>query len=183
MAKMTEIYTCKQGQELKAAQLYTSPDAMTKAQAEVDAREKCQADHTIAKIAYFIVDEGGNDKHLYTYKTPDVMVAKKRQAPPKTATKAPAKAPSAPQATKPSPQPKRSAPSLLSRVVSWALTDEADDGKPAAKKTTGPKDTGPMDDDIEAADNTKAKASKPKKKQPSMLSRVVSAALTEDVKK
>ncbi len=174
MAKMTEIYTCKQGQELKTGHLYTSPDAMTKGQAEVDAREKCQADHTIAKVAYFIVDEGGNDKHLYTYKTPDVMVAKKRQAPPKTATKAP---------PKPSPQPKRSAPSLLSRVVSWALTDEAGDGKPAAKKTTGPKDTGPMDDDIEAADNTKAKASKPKKKQPSMLSRVVSAALTEDVKK
>jgi hypothetical protein len=39
-----------------------------------------------------------------------------------------------------------------------------------------------MDDDIEAADDTKAKASKPNKK-PSMFSRVVSAALTENVKK
>ena len=72
MSSVTEIYVCKPGQELKKGKLFTSSDIHDRQAAEMDARERCGFDDTIAKIAYYAIQDDGGYKSILIYDNPDV---------------------------------------------------------------------------------------------------------------
>jgi hypothetical protein len=72
MSSVTEIYVCKLRQELKKGKLFTSGDIHTREDAERDAKERCGRDDTIAKIAYYAIQDDGGFKSILTYENPDV---------------------------------------------------------------------------------------------------------------
>ncbi len=67
MAEVTEIYICKEGQQLKDGKLEVSLDIVDKPQAEFDARARCHKDNTLKKIAYYRLNEEGDFHCFYTY--------------------------------------------------------------------------------------------------------------------
>lgn len=62
----TEIYICKPGQALKEGKVEYS-DIDNRAEAEADAKYRCNADPTIAKIAYYAVTPDGDFRCIYTH--------------------------------------------------------------------------------------------------------------------
>jgi hypothetical protein len=72
MSSVTEIYVCKLQQDLKKGKLFTSGDIHDRADAELDARERCASDDTIAKIGYYAVDDEGGFKSILIYENPNV---------------------------------------------------------------------------------------------------------------
>jgi hypothetical protein len=62
----TEIYICKPGQALKEGRVEYS-DIDNRAEAEADAKRRCDGDPTIAKIAYYAVTPDGDFRCIYTH--------------------------------------------------------------------------------------------------------------------
>lgn len=67
----TEVYSCKPGQKLKEGRLDYAPDVETKGQAEADAKRRCKADPSLAKVAYYRVFEDGRFRMLLAYTNPN----------------------------------------------------------------------------------------------------------------
>ena len=67
----TEVYSAKPGQKLKEGRLDYAPHIETKEQAEADAKRRCQADPTLAKVAYYLVSEDGRFRMLHSYTNPN----------------------------------------------------------------------------------------------------------------
>ncbi|TAN75836.1 MAG: hypothetical protein EPN20_02365 [Magnetospirillum sp.] len=100
----TEIYICKDGQDLKQGKLVYSSDIDDRAGAEEDAKRRCQGDPTIKKIAYYKVASDGDFRVFFSYTNPNCKPAAK----PQPAGAAPKK--------KPQPAKKKPPPSLLERI-------------------------------------------------------------------
>ncbi len=81
MSGITEIYVCKLGERLEDGTLQTTVDIRSREQAERDAREMCERDPTIGKIAYYSVREDGNNRHLLTYTNPGNVLRTLREPP------------------------------------------------------------------------------------------------------
>jgi hypothetical protein len=71
MSGATEIYLCKAGQELKQGRMEFSDSITTRAEAEVDAVQRCKWDKKLAKIAYYAVNDEGDFKIILTYNNPN----------------------------------------------------------------------------------------------------------------
>ena len=68
----TEIYICKEGQSLKQGKIeYGEIDS--KVEAQSDAVARCKRDQTIAKIAYYSVNEDGDFRIFFTYNNPHLV--------------------------------------------------------------------------------------------------------------
>ncbi len=67
----TEVYSCKDGQALKEGTLDYAPDITTRAEAEPDAKRRCQQDITIRKVAYYQVTPDGKFRMFYSYTNPN----------------------------------------------------------------------------------------------------------------
>lgn len=66
----TEIYICKEGQSLKQGKIeYGEIDSKDEAQSDAVAR--CKRDRSIAKIAYYSVNENGDFRIFFTYNNPN----------------------------------------------------------------------------------------------------------------
>jgi len=76
----TEIYICRDGQELKQGKLEYSDDIDHRESAETDAKRRCKLDRTIKKVAYYKVAADGEFRMFYSYTNPDCKPAPK--APP-----------------------------------------------------------------------------------------------------
>lgn len=72
MSGATEIYLCKPGQELKQGRVEYSDSISTKAEAEIDALQRCKWDKSLAKIAYYAVNDEGDFKIILTYNNPHI---------------------------------------------------------------------------------------------------------------
>ena len=96
----TEIYICKDGQELKQGKLVYSEDVDDRESAEDDAKHRCKTDQTIKKIAYYKVSSSGDFRVFFSYTNPDCKPAPK----PRPASAAPVRRPAA-QKKKPPPPP------------------------------------------------------------------------------
>ncbi len=101
----TEIYSCKDGQELKQGKLDYS-DIEDRGEAEDDAKRRCQRDPSIKKVAYYKVAADGEFRMFYSYTNSNCKPAPKIAA---GAGSAPKKRPVA---KKPPPPP----PGLLARL-------------------------------------------------------------------
>ncbi len=99
----TEIYICKDGQELKQGKLVYSDDVVDREGAEEDAMRRCKGDPTIKKVAYYKVTASGDFRVFFSYTNPNCKPAPKLQtgAPPKK---------------KPHVAKKKPPPSLLERL-------------------------------------------------------------------
>jgi hypothetical protein len=73
----TEIYSCKDGQELKQGKLDYSSDITTREQAEADAKRRCTRDPSLKKVAYYKVAADGEFKVFYSYTNPNCKPAPK----------------------------------------------------------------------------------------------------------
>ncbi len=67
----TEVYSCKDGQALKEGKLDYAPNIATRAEAEPDAKRRCQQDPTIRKVAYYTVSPDGKFRLFYSYTNPN----------------------------------------------------------------------------------------------------------------
>ena len=72
MSSVTEIYVCKLRQEMKSGKLFTSNDIHSRHDAEMDARERCGFDDSIAKIGYYGVEGDVSYKIILMYENPNV---------------------------------------------------------------------------------------------------------------
>ncbi len=66
----TEIYICKEGQSIKNGRMVMSHDIENKADAETDAKERCQYDKKAYKLIYYRVTLEGDFKLIFTYTNP-----------------------------------------------------------------------------------------------------------------
>lgn len=62
----TEVYICKAGQSLKQGKVEYA-DIDNRNEAEADAKQRCSADPTIAKIAYYVIKDDGDFRCIYTH--------------------------------------------------------------------------------------------------------------------
>ena len=93
----TEIYSCREGQELKQGKLDYS-DIEDRETAEVDAKRRCKLDPTIKKVAYYKVAADGEFRMFFSYTNPNckpVPKARPVSAPPSARKAAPKKKPAA----------------------------------------------------------------------------------------
>ena len=81
MSGITEIYICKDGQSLEEGKLEVSSLVETRAEAEADARRRCQFDPAVAKIAYYAVTDDGAYRNFYTYRNPNPVVKRGQPLP------------------------------------------------------------------------------------------------------
>ncbi|SEH43759.1 hypothetical protein [Magnetospirillum fulvum] len=82
---VTEIYSCKDGQDLREGRLDYSTDIVDREGADADARRRCQADPTLRKVAYYAVREDGGFRLIHAYSNPNWKPAGKpprRASPP-----------------------------------------------------------------------------------------------------
>jgi hypothetical protein len=100
----TEIYICKDGQELKQGKLVYSSDIDDRESAEDDAKRRCKGDPTIKKIAYYKVSSSGDFRIFFSYTNPNCKPAPELR----TGGPAPKK--------KPAPVKKKPPPTLLERL-------------------------------------------------------------------
>lgn len=84
-----EIYLCKPGQELKQGKVEVSDSIESKADAQRDALQRCARDRSLAKVAYYQVNENGDFKVIYTYNNPNI--GNEEEEKPKKVKKKPAK--------------------------------------------------------------------------------------------
>jgi hypothetical protein len=128
MAEMTEIYSCRGNQELKDGKYDYSYEIRDRQDAESDARLKCDKDPTIRKIAYYLVNDSGDYRNIFTYSNPEYAgTATPAKAAPK-ANGAPEKAKSAPlggsDTTRPAaPKARKTKAGLLGRLKDF-LSEE-----------------------------------------------------------
>ena len=80
MSEVTEIYVCKPGQALKEGKLEYSSTITRREEAEADALRRCRSDATIARIAYYAIDESGKFRNFYTYENPNAAKPAPRRA-------------------------------------------------------------------------------------------------------
>ncbi|MBI5164100.1 MAG: hypothetical protein HY985_09385 [Magnetospirillum sp.] len=66
----TEIYSCRDGQDLKQGKLDYSSDIDTREQADIDAKRRCQRDPTLKKVAYYKVSDSGDFRVFFSYTNP-----------------------------------------------------------------------------------------------------------------
>jgi hypothetical protein len=99
----TEVYSCREGQELKQGRLDYS-DIEDRETAEADAKRRCKLDPAIKKVAYYKVASDGGFRLFFSYTNPHCKPPPK----PRPAGGAPRK----PAAAR-KPQPK---PGLLARL-------------------------------------------------------------------
>ncbi len=76
----TEIYICKDGQELKQGKLVYSDDIDNRESAEDDAKRRCKGDPTIKKVAYYKVASDGDFRVFFSYTNPNCKPAPKLTA-------------------------------------------------------------------------------------------------------
>lgn len=62
----TEVYICKAGQSLKQGKVEYA-DIDNRQEAEADAKRRCGADPSIAKIAYYTIKDDGDFRCIYTH--------------------------------------------------------------------------------------------------------------------
>ncbi|MBI3445694.1 MAG: hypothetical protein HY055_10105 [Magnetospirillum sp.] len=96
----TEIYSCREGQELKQGRLDYS-DIDDRESAEIDAKRRCKLDPFLKKVAYYKVAADGEFRMFFSYTNPNCKPVPKAK-PIRSSTSA-AK-PTAPK-TKPAPKP------------------------------------------------------------------------------
>ncbi|EME68475.1 hypothetical protein H261_18260 [Paramagnetospirillum caucaseum] len=72
----TEIYSCREGQELKQGKLDYS-DIEDRETAEIDAKRRCKLDPTIKKVAYYKVAADGEFRMFFSYTNPHCRPAPK----------------------------------------------------------------------------------------------------------
>lgn len=72
----TEIYSCREGQELKQGKLDYS-DIEDRETAEIDAKRRCKLDPTIKKVAYYKVAADGEFRMFFSYTNPNCRPAPK----------------------------------------------------------------------------------------------------------
>ncbi|ARJ65070.1 hypothetical protein WV31_05035 [Magnetospirillum sp. ME-1] len=102
----TEIYSCREGQELKQGKLDYS-DIDDRETAEIDAKRRCKLDPFIKKVAYYKVAADGEFRMFFSYTNPHCKpVPKARPAGGASAARKPAPA------KKPAPKP-----GLLARLM------------------------------------------------------------------
>lgn len=78
MGEVTEIYTCKKGQQLKEGRLEVSHHITDKPAAEGDARQRCRKDITIHRIAYYRMSDNGDFRIFYSYTNPHSIDTKQK---------------------------------------------------------------------------------------------------------
>ena len=71
MPDAVEIYLCKPGQKLTEGRLVLSNGIGGKDDAIADAEMRCRADPTLARVAYYAVNENGDFRILCTYTNPN----------------------------------------------------------------------------------------------------------------
>lgn len=76
MPDVVEIYICKPGQALKDGRLVVSNDIYDRDAAKADAAMRCKVDPTIARIAYYTVNDAGDFRVFHSYNNPNVQAAK-----------------------------------------------------------------------------------------------------------
>jgi hypothetical protein len=76
-AMTTEIYSCKDGQDLREGRLDYSAEIVDRQGAEADAKRRCQADPTLRKVAYYAVREDGGFRMIHAYTNPNWRPAPK----------------------------------------------------------------------------------------------------------
>lgn len=103
----TEVYSCREGQELKQGRLDYS-DIDDRESAEVDAKRRCKLDPTIKKVAYYKVAPDGEFRIFFSYTNPNCKPAPKAR-PAGSMGATPLKA-----APRKKPEPK---PGLLARLM------------------------------------------------------------------
>ncbi len=81
MSGITEIYICKDGQNLNEGKLEISSLVETKDEAEADARRRSKFDPAIAKIAYYAVADDGAYRNFFTYRNPNPVAKRSRPLP------------------------------------------------------------------------------------------------------
>lgn len=64
-----EIYLCKKGQKLKEGRMVMS-DIASKDEAMSDAEDRCRRDNTIAKIGYYLLNDMGDFRLIYSHTNP-----------------------------------------------------------------------------------------------------------------
>ncbi len=72
----TEIYSCRDGQELKQGKLDYS-DIDDRETAEADAKRRCRLDPAIKKVAYYKVAADGEFRLFFSYTNPHCRPAPK----------------------------------------------------------------------------------------------------------
>lgn len=71
MSGTTEIYICQPGQAIKEGKVeYGAIESRREAAADAD--QRCKADPSIAKIAYYAVKDDGAFRSIYSYENPNV---------------------------------------------------------------------------------------------------------------
>jgi len=73
MSSAVEIYLCKAGQTLKQGRVEYSESIRDRNDAEADAMARCRRDKTLAKVAYYAVNENGDFRAIFTYSNPDAI--------------------------------------------------------------------------------------------------------------
>jgi hypothetical protein len=103
---VTEIYSCKDGQDLREGRLDYSSDILDREAADADARRRCQTDPTLRKVAYYAVRDDGGFRLIHAYTNPN----RRAKAPPRRIAAPPP----------PYPRPKNAAkappPGLFARI-------------------------------------------------------------------
>ncbi|WP_155801521.1 hypothetical protein [Magnetospirillum molischianum] len=74
---VTEIYSCKDGQDLREGKLDYSSDIVNREEADADARQRCRADPTLRKVAYYAVRDDGGFRMIHAYTNPNWTPAAK----------------------------------------------------------------------------------------------------------
>lgn len=84
----TEVYSCREGQELKQGKLDYS-DIEDRETAETDAKRRCKLDPTLKKVAYYKVALDGEFRLFYSYTNPNCRPAPKARPLPSSAARKP----------------------------------------------------------------------------------------------
>jgi hypothetical protein len=70
----TEVYSCRDGQEIKQGRLDFA-EIDNRSAAEADARRRCAQDPTLKRVVYYRVDSAGGSKLLLSYENPNFAAA------------------------------------------------------------------------------------------------------------
>lgn len=81
MSDVIEIYSARGDQSIRDGALDYSHAIHTKAEAEADAKTRCNRDRTIRKVAYYVVRDDGSFETLFSYENPDPINVAGRGAP------------------------------------------------------------------------------------------------------
>ena len=72
----TEIYVCKPGQALKEGKVVYSSHVTNRDEAMSDAEDRIRRDRSIAKIAYYALNQEGDFRLFYSHTNPDPIQPK-----------------------------------------------------------------------------------------------------------